>query len=97
LQTDRADVHAEISSQNMLDLPQPNRTYLGLLEIVPGVTPPGGQLSGGTNNPFKGMSYSFNGGGLMAQTIRIEGINALMPWGAATARTMCPPPKPSRT
>jgi hypothetical protein len=53
LQTDRADVHAEISTQNLIDLPQPNRTYLGLLEMVPGVTPPGGQLSGGTNNPFR--------------------------------------------
>src|SRR5262249_15122605 len=81
LQTERADVHAEISSNNLLDLPQPNRTYLGLLEMVPGVTPPGGQLSGGTNNPLKGMNYSFNGGGLLAQTVRIEGVNALMPWG----------------
>jgi hypothetical protein len=90
LQTDRADVHADISSQSLIELPQPNRTYLGLLELVPGTTPPGGQLSGGTNNPFKGMSYSFNGGGLIAQTIRIENINALMGWGGAHGQNYVP-------
>ena len=47
LQTERADVHAEIASTDLLDLPQANRTYSGLLEVVPGVMPPGGQLSGG--------------------------------------------------
>jgi hypothetical protein len=93
LQTDRADVHAEISSKDLVELPQPNRTYLGLLDLVPGVTPPGGQLSGGTNNPFKGMNYSFNGGGLMAQTIRIEGINALMPWGGTHGQNYVPSPE----
>jgi hypothetical protein len=76
--------------QNLVDLPQPNRTYLGLLEMVPGATPPGGQLSGGTNNPFKGMNYSFNGGGLVAQTIRVEGINALMPWGGTHGQNYVP-------
>ncbi len=90
LQTDRSDVHGEISTQNLVDLPQPNRTYLGLLEMVPGATPPGGQLSGGTNNPFKGMNYSFNGGGLVAQTIRVEGINALMPWGGTHGQNYVP-------
>src|SRR5262249_34363658 len=77
LQTDRADVHAEVTTQHLIDLPQPNRTYSGLLELVPGTTPPAGQLNGGTNNPSKSMTFSFNGTGTSASTVRIEGVNAL--------------------
>lgn len=80
LQTERADVHAEISSDSLLQLPQPNRTYEGLLEMIPGAAPPGGQLAGGTNNPSKSMSFAFNGSGTTAPTVRIEGINALNTW-----------------
>ena len=29
LQTDRADIHGELASTHLMDLPQPNRTYLG--------------------------------------------------------------------
>ena len=80
LQTDRADVHAEVSSQQLEQLPQPNRSYEGLLALVPGTTPPGGQLQGGTNNPSKSMSFSFNGTGASAATVRIEGVSAMNPW-----------------
>jgi hypothetical protein len=80
LQTERADVHAELTTKSMQELPQANRAYLGLLQLVPGVLPPGGQLSGGTNNPSKGMSFAFNGSNGTAQTVRIEGINGLNPW-----------------
>ena len=80
LQTDRADVHAELASQHLMDLPQPNRTYLGMVELIPGTTPPAGQLSGGTNNPSKGMTFAFNGTGLAGAAVRVEGINALNPW-----------------
>jgi hypothetical protein len=80
LQTERADVHAEISAADLLELPQPNRTYTGLLELMPGAVPPGGQLAGGTNNPAKGMSIAFNGSGTTAPTVRMEGINLLNTW-----------------
>jgi len=80
LQTERADVHAEITTAAMLELPQANRAYLGLLQLVPGALPPAGQLSGGTNNPSKGMSFSFNSTNNTAQTVRIEGVNGLNAW-----------------
>jgi hypothetical protein len=80
LQTERADVHAELTTKAMQELPQANRAYLGLLQLVPGVIPPAGQLSGGTNNPSKGMSFAFNSTNGTAQTVRIEGINGLNPW-----------------
>jgi len=63
LQTDRADVHSELATQQLLDLPQPNRSYEGLFELMPGTAPPGGQLSGGTNNPSKSETFAFNGTG----------------------------------
>ncbi len=80
LQTDRADVHGELTTKQLLELPQPNRTYLGMMALMPGTTPPAGQLSGGTNNPSKGMTFSFNGTGNNAATVRIEGVNAINPW-----------------
>ena len=88
LQTERADVHAEITSGALLELPQANRAYQGLLELVPGVMPPAGQLSGGTNNPSKGMSFAFNGTNTTAQTVRIEGINGLNAW-SRSYQSMC--------
>jgi len=80
LQTDRADVHAEVATQQLENLPQPNRSYEGMLALVPGTTPPGGQLNGGTNNPSKSMQFSFNGTGTSAATVRIEGVSAMNPW-----------------
>jgi len=80
LQTDRADVHAEVATHALENLPQPNRTWESLLVLVPGTTPPNGQLSGGTNNPSKSMQFSFNGQGTSAAAVRIEGVSAMNPW-----------------
>lgn len=80
LQTDQADVHAEVGSQALANLPQPTRTYEGLIQLVPGATPPTGQLGGGTNNPSKSMEFAFNGTGLTAAAVRIEGVSAMNPW-----------------
>src|SRR4051812_22767238 len=80
LQTDRADVHAEIGSKSLETLPQPNRSYQGLLNLVPGITPPGGQMQGGTNNPSKSMQFSANGSGTAGANVRIEGVSAQNPW-----------------
>jgi hypothetical protein len=80
LQTDRADVHSEVSTQILENVPQPNRTWESLLNTVPGSTPPNGQLAGGTNNPSKSMQFSFNGQGTSAAAVRIEGVSAMNPW-----------------
>jgi hypothetical protein len=80
LQTDRADVHAEVGTQPLENLPQPTRTYEGLIQLVPGATPPTGQLAGGTNNPSKSMQFAFNGTGINGVAARIEGVSAMNPW-----------------
>ncbi len=53
LETDRIDVHGNVSSEELEELPQPTRTYEGLLGLLPGVAPPNPQWAGGggTNNP----------------------------------------------
>jgi len=81
LQTDTAEVHTEISAQTLQDLPQATRTYQGVFNLIPGMTPPGGQLTGGTNNPSKSMSFSANGTDSSGQNVRIEGVGANAPWG----------------
>ncbi len=80
LQTDRADVHAEVGSQPLENLPQATRAYEGLMQLVPGTTPPAGQLSGGTNNPSKSMQFAFNGTSISGVDVRIEGVSAMNPW-----------------
>jgi TonB dependent receptor len=80
LQTDRADVHAEVGTQALENLPQPTRAYEGLMQLVPGATPPSGQLAGGTNNPSKSMEFAFNGTSISGAAVRIEGVSAMNPW-----------------
>jgi Carboxypeptidase regulatory-like domain/TonB dependent receptor len=80
LQTDTADVHSEISSHALETVPQATRSYQGILNQVPGVVPPGGQLSGGTNNPSKSMQFAANGTGVQGPNVRIEGVSATNPW-----------------
>lgn len=81
LQTDRADIHAEVATQVLENLPQPTRTYEGLLNLVPGaIISTGSQLAGGTNNPSKSFQFTFNGTGTSGAQVRIEGVSANNPW-----------------
>jgi hypothetical protein len=80
LQTDRADIHAEVTTQALESLPQATRSYEGLFALVPGTSPPNGQLAGGTNNPSKSMQFSFNGTGTNGAQVRVEGVSANNPW-----------------
>ena len=80
LQTDTADVHTELSSHLFETVPQATRTYQGTFNLVPGMVPPGGQLSGGTNNPSKSMQFAANGTAVQGPNVRIEGVSATNPW-----------------
>ncbi len=80
LQTDTADVHSEISTHALENVPQATRSYQGILNLVPGMVPPGGQLSGGTNNPSKSMQFAANGTGVQGPNVRIEGVSATNAW-----------------
>lgn len=79
LQTDRVDVHHEITSNSLEELPQPTRTYEGLIGLMPGVAPPNA-FSGVTNNPMQSMQIQANGTGGSGTDVRIEGISAQNPF-----------------
>ncbi len=79
LQTDRADVHGEFATRDIQDLPQPTRSYQGVLALMPGIAPPTAS-SGGNNNPGKSMQISANGTSRSGTTVRIDGVTDTNPW-----------------
>ena len=79
LETDRVDVHANVSEAQLQELPQPTRTYQGILATLPGVTPPSAS-SGGTNNPARSMSLNIDGTSASGTSVTIDGVNAVNPW-----------------
>lgn len=79
LQTDRTDVTSEVTSTDLQNLPQPTRTYEGMLGSVAGVgTPSAAGL--GTNNPDRSMTIEANGTTTSATDVRVEGVPAPDPW-----------------
>src|SRR5246127_717855 len=82
LQTDRADVHGDVTSDDFQQLPQPTRTYEGLIGLLPGVTPPnpGFAGAGGTNNPARSMIINANGTSASGTNVSIDGVSATNAW-----------------
>jgi hypothetical protein len=79
LQADRADVHGEVTAQALEELPQPTRTFEGLVGLLPGVAPPSAS-GGGTNNPLRSMSIQANGTSASGTNVSIDGVSATNPW-----------------
>lgn len=79
LQTDSADVHTDITSNALENLPQATRTYQGLIGLMTGVAPPAAS-SGGTNNPARSMALEANGTSEVGTNVRIDGVGATNPW-----------------
>lgn len=79
LQTDSADVHGEVTAKEFSDLPQPTRTYQGLLGLVPGISPPA-IYNDSVNNPMRSMRIAANGTSTSGTVVRIDGATATNPW-----------------
>lgn len=79
LQTDRADVHNEFNSKQLIDLPQPTRNFEGIVALMPGIAPPSAS-SGGTNNPSKSFQVSADGTSRSGTNVMIDGVSATNPW-----------------
>ena len=77
LQADRADVHTDISANQLASLPLSiGRNYqLALAVVTPGVSPPqsGGSFSA---NPSRSVGYSVNGVSAVTNTTRIDGTSS---------------------
>ena len=79
LQTDRTDVHGVVTADELQQLPQPTRTYEGLIGLLPGASPPQPN-AGGTNNPARSMLISINGTSSNGTNVSIDGVSATNPW-----------------
>jgi hypothetical protein len=80
LQTDRAEVKAEISSKTLTEIPvSGQRNYQSLFITLPGISPPGTPHSV-PSNPSRAMSFSVNGANTASNNTRIDGASATNIW-----------------
>lgn len=82
LQTDKADVHTDLSSQQIVSLPtfgSQGRNFQSLLRLVPGVglTAETNSISG---NPQRAINANINGQSNQTVNTRIDGAQDLYPW-----------------
>jgi hypothetical protein len=82
LQTDRADVHTDISTEELQQLPQigsEGKTFQSLLRIIPGATLPQ-ENNSAAGNPARSMTANVNGQSSQGNGTRIDGISDTYPW-----------------
>ncbi|MGH9340038.1 MAG: TonB-dependent receptor domain-containing protein [Acidobacteriota bacterium] len=80
LQTDRAEVRAEISEKALKDLPTPiGRNYQGLLGTLAGFRTPTNAHSIPTN-PSRALTFNVNGTSQSANDVRIDGASQFDIW-----------------
>ncbi|MGA3242608.1 MAG: carboxypeptidase-like regulatory domain-containing protein, partial [Bryobacteraceae bacterium] len=82
LQTDRADVNAEIRPAQLTELPtnsNATRNFQSVFLIVPGYTPPASEHSE-AGNPQAALGTNVNGASYNNNNTRIDGVSDLYPW-----------------
>ncbi|MBV9154822.1 MAG: TonB-dependent receptor, partial [Acidobacteriaceae bacterium] len=82
LQTDRGDLHTDITAQQVSDLPESGstgRNFENLLKLVPGVTPPQEQNSA-AGNPERAESFNVNGSSYVNNNVRLDGASVIYAW-----------------
>ena len=80
LQTDRAEVRAEITSRELTDLPVPiGRNYQQLFKTLPGFTPPADAHSI-PSNPSRALVFNVNGASRSSNNTRIDGVSTTNIW-----------------
>ncbi len=80
LQTDRAEIRAEITAKTLVNLPvAPGRNYQGLFGLIPGFTPPN-QSASVPGNPSRAMGFSVNGTSGQSNNTRIDGASSTNVW-----------------
>jgi len=80
LQTDKADVHTELSSKAVADLPLPAyRNYQSLLNLVPGATPTAFQNSQ-VDTPGRSLTTNINGTARNNNNTRVDGAANVYIW-----------------
>lgn len=82
LQTDKGDVHTDLTSQQIQDLPtagSQGRNFQSLLRTIPGagLTAETNSLAG---NPQRAINTNFNGQSNQSVNTRIDGVQDAYPW-----------------
>lgn len=80
LQTDKADVHTELGSKELINMPLPRyRNYQSLINLVPGATP--GQYQNSIQAaPARALSTNVNGVNRNNNATRIDGALSVFLW-----------------
>ena len=80
LQTDKADVHVEFGSKEVINMPLPRyRNYQSLINLVPGATP--GQYQNSIQAaPARALSTNVNGVNRNNNATRIDGALNVLLW-----------------
>jgi hypothetical protein len=80
LQTDRADVHHDITAETIRDVPMPpGNNFESLLGTIPGINPPTTAHSIPTN-PSRALQFNTNGTSEYGNDIRIDGVSQFNIW-----------------
>src|SRR2546425_5851671 len=80
LQTDRAEVKAELPSKVLEDLPVPvGRNYQALFKVVPGFNLPENAHSI-PSNPSRALQFNANGASKSSNNIRVDGVTGTNVW-----------------
>jgi Carboxypeptidase regulatory-like domain/TonB dependent receptor len=80
LQTDRAEVRAELKSRELVNLPVSlNRNYQYLFRVLPGFTPPA-EAHSVPSNPSRALVFNVNGASRSSNNIRIDGVTTTNIW-----------------
>src|SRR5262249_37070861 len=80
LQTDRAEVRAEITEEQLTDLPIGlGRNYQNLFDTLPGFTPPE-EVHSIQSTPSRSLAFNVNGVSRSINNTRIDGASSINPW-----------------
>jgi hypothetical protein len=80
LQTDKSDVHKEITSKEVTDLPlNQYRNYQSLLDLVPGATPSDFQ-NAVADTPARALTTNVNGTARNSNNTRLDGATTVLTW-----------------
>jgi len=80
LQTERAEVRAELKAREFANLPvSMNRNYQYLFRVLPGFTPPA-EAHSVPSNPSRALVFNVNGASRSSNNIRIDGVSTTNVW-----------------
>ncbi len=80
LQTDKADVHKEMNTKEVTNLPLGNyRNYQSLIDLVPGSSPSTFQ-NASVDTPARSLTTRINGVARFNNNTRLDGALNIMPW-----------------